>query len=91
MSVIKQMIPNGQPNNSVLWQFHNDYSQMLPSLRYLLRGKISEFYKNNGGRIDTIMESIRKLQDEYFVIIEGQIQMAKPLVDDKGVPINPNA
>lgn len=69
-----------------MWQ---DLHNIPPVLRHLLRERIKDFLKNNGGRIETLQGEIRKLQDEYLIVLKDQIQFQPPLVNEKGEEINP--
>lgn len=92
MTTVKKMTPqSGQPTNNNLLNMWNELNSMPMVMRHLLRSKIKEFLDNNGMRIETIQSEIRKLQDEYLVIINGAIQFQPPILDDKGQPVNPNA
>jgi hypothetical protein len=53
--------------NAELWQYHTDIQTMNPTVRMLLKGRIAEFYKQNGIRIKTLSEKINKLQENHFV------------------------
>lgn len=94
MGEIKPLItPNhtNQPSNAVLFQMYQDLNDLVPILKHLLRPKIKQFMQDNGGRIESIMSEIRKLQNEYFVIVNNNIQMQEPLLNADGTPANLNA
>lgn len=93
MNEVKKLMPNGvgQPTNGMLWNMFHELNGFPLMLHHLLRPKINDFMKNNGLRIETIRTKLAELQEEHFVIIEGQVQMQEPLLDDKGAPVNPNA
>ena len=66
---------NSGMNNRILLAWHNELESLKSSVLYiLLKGRINEFYKENGIRISTLFEKIKKLQDEYFVIEGGEVK-----------------
>ena len=64
-----------QGTNSTLLSMHNEINKMQGSiLAIFLRGKIQQFYNDNGVRIDSVNAKIAALQKEYFVIEEDIIK-----------------
>lgn len=54
--------------NGLLLQFHQEISQLQNSvIMFLLKGRVTDFYKDFGIRINTVLEKKTKLQKEYFV------------------------
>ena len=96
MNKVRQLTPtqsNGssQPQNIDLWEFHLYYKQMAAPLKFLLRSRINDFYKENLGRISTIESEIGKIQAEQFEMENGIVKIKEPLLDSNGEPVNPNA
>lgn len=83
--MIKQV--HTQATNANLMAMWNDAKSLPDLMKFLLKNKLKEFLDNNAGRIDTIMDEVKKLQDEYFVVINEQIQLQEPLLDAKGDPV----
>ncbi len=91
MNTVKQLHPNppqqnSQPKNQHLWQMWQEMNQLPLFLQHINRSKIQQFINDNGGRVQTIQQEIGKLQQEHFVVVEGQIQFAEPLLDKNGAP-----
>ena len=54
--------------NKNLYKYHLELEELKTSVfNFLFKSRIGEFYKNNGLRINTLMESINNLQKDYFV------------------------
>jgi len=71
-------------NKGTILSYHRDIQTFNPTIAFLLRSKIQEFYKEYGIRIQTIEKFINGLQHEYFVIEENQIKMEdkKPVMKE---------
>lgn len=53
--------------NKNLYKFHLELEELKTSVfNFLFKSKIVDFYKNNGLRINTLMEKINEIQKEYF-------------------------
>lgn len=53
--------------NKQLYKFHLELDELKTSVfNFLFKSKISDFYKNNGLRINTLMDNINKLQMAFF-------------------------
>ncbi len=72
-----------------LLEMHRDIQalrQQHPGVAYLNKGRINEFYKGNGARIENTFKKITALQQEFFVFTddkEPEIKMTEPV---PGVP-----
>lgn len=61
--------------NKTLLLMHQEIQKMQGSVNGLFhKGKIKQFYNDNGLRIDTLQEKMRKLQSSFFVIENEQIK-----------------
>jgi len=73
--------------NRNLLNLHRDGQQMIhePKLGDLFhKNKVKQFYNDNGLRIQTIHDKMRKLQSEYFVVENEQIKKDK---DGQPIPL----
>lgn len=62
--------------NKNLYQFHLQLEQMRESVLYfLLKGRIADFYKYNSVKLNSIIDRMRKLQEEYFVMEDERVKM----------------
>lgn len=52
--------------NLDLLNYHKDFSQNTGQ-NYILRSRIQDFYKEHGGRINSLNEKVIALQEKYFV------------------------
>lgn len=73
--------------NGLLLQFHQEINQLQNSvIMFLLKGRLADFYKEYGIRINTILEKKTGLQKEYFVFEgegikkEGEGNESKPVM-----------
>ncbi len=68
--------------NKDLYNYHLQLEQLKSNVIYqLLRGRVQEFYRHNGLRLNTLTEKLQKLQDDFFVIINNNIQYTKEVID----------
>lgn len=57
--------------NKNLYEFHCQLEAMKTSIIFqLLFGRIKDFYKNNDIRINSLIDKLNKLQEEYFIYNE---------------------
>ncbi len=70
--------------NKDLYSFHLQLKGLETNIIYqLIFGKIKDFYKHNSIRINTLIEKITAMQDDYFVLdAEGKVQQ-------EGEPLQP--
>lgn len=73
--------------NGLLLQYHAEINQLQNSvIMLLLKGRVADFYKEYGIRINTILEKKTALQKDYFVFEgesikkEGEGKDAKPIM-----------
>lgn len=52
--------------NLDLLNYHKDFSQNN-GINFLLQSKIRDFYKEHGGRINSLNEKVIAIQEKYFV------------------------
>lgn len=74
----------------LLYNYHQQIEQMRQNgnvAAYLLKGRINDFYKDNGIVIDGIINSIREIQDSHLVIIDNKVQETEPDADGKKHPV----
>lgn len=56
-------------NNKKLYQLYNEVQQMKgTAFGHLLKGRIADFEKNNGIRINTLCEKIRNVRSSHFIL-----------------------
>ena len=69
--------------NKDLYKYHLELEESKNTVyANLLRGRIADFYKNNGIRINTIMSNINALQKDYFVLENGVVKQ-----DENKIPV----
>lgn len=73
--------------NGLLMQWHTEIGQLQNSvIMYLMKGRLADFYKDYGIRINTVMDKKTSLQKEYFVFEdekvkhEGEGKESKPVM-----------
>lgn len=73
--------------NAVLYGYYKEIEQMQSSVMYqLLFGKIKDFGKINGGRINTIIKTQNEINQKYFEYNQdGSVVMIK----EEGKPDEP--
>lgn len=80
----KKEIVGGITRHALLG-FHNEIQNQLKGsvLAYLLKGRIADFYKDHGLRIDGILDGQRKIIEEYYEI-EGTEIKTQDVTDAEG-------
>ena len=60
-------------NYKRLLQYHDEIESMKGSfLAICNRSKISDFYKNNGIKLNTLGDKIKALRAKHFIMVEGK-------------------
>lgn len=61
--------------NRNLYGYHQQIEGLNGSIFELfMRGKIADFKKNNGIRINTLLEKMKAIQAEYFIIENDEVK-----------------
>lgn len=61
--------------NRHLYQYHKQIQGLRGNvIELLLKGRINEFYKNNGVRVNTLIEKMASLQKDYYIYEGEQIK-----------------
>lgn len=73
--------------NADLYKFHKELNAMQKHsvVYHLLRGRIKEFYSNNGARIEVLVTKLTMMQDRYFIVKDDVVQTdgdGKPLMKE---------
>lgn len=64
--------------NKVLYKYHLQLQEAHGDvMAFLLGSRIKDFYKNNGLKIQSIVDKIASLQKKYFVIENDRVKMEK--------------
>ncbi len=74
--------------NEKLLNADTEFQQLMTTaLGMLLMGKIQEFYKQNGERINAIRAKVLKIQKAHLVFEGEQIKMSLALINVPAVPV----
>jgi len=69
--------------NKHLYQYHIQLEQLKGNIIYeLLGGRIRDFYKNNRVKLQSIIDKLHHLQEEFFVIENDKVKMTPLEVTD---------
>lgn len=77
-------------NYGTLLNYHTEIQSMGDSIfRHFMRSKVKEFYKHNGLKIDTLINKIKELQNEFFVmeVVDGNTHIATTGEGDDKKPV----
>jgi len=74
--------------NKDLYRFHLELEDLKNSVYYhLMRGRISDFYKNNGLRVNSMLANINALQTDYFVFENGIVKTEIKIGEENHTPV----
>ena len=86
---MKHYTMQAQFTNSTMLAFHNELESLNKSVvYYLLKGRIDDFYKQYGIRIESLIVRMNDIEKKYFVVEGEQIKMegegkdAKPVMQE---------
>ncbi len=66
--------------NALLYKLHRQLHEAKENedvVYFLLGSRIKDFYKNNGIKINVILDKIMKIQEMYFVMENDKVKMEK--------------
>ena len=82
-------------NNQILLNYHGEAQRMNGTLRGEFdRNKLKEFYRNNGIRINAVIEKVNALHEKYFIFegkevkFEGDGKERKPVMKEGMVMVD---